>query len=111
MTIMPGESPLRYLSVTNPSPAPAPLPRRTGRSLPPGRHRSPHRLTLPSDAPALVLAVPGSAGAASDAVASQVAATAGLSCQGAAVRVGYLEGATQRLTDALVFDPAASSSL
>ena len=89
---MPGESRLTYLSVTNPSPGLTPLPRRTGRSLPPGRHRSPHRLTLPPDAPALVLAVPGAAGAASDELAEQIAATAGMSCSGAEVRVGYLEG-------------------
>jgi hypothetical protein len=109
MTIMPGQSRLTYLSVTNPSPAPVPLPRRTGRSLPPGRHRSPHRLTLPSDAPALVLAVPGAACAASEEVAAEIAASAGMSCSGAEVRVGYLEGPTERLADALVFDASASS--
>jgi sirohydrochlorin ferrochelatase len=111
MTIMPGESRLTYLSVTNPSPAPFPLPRRTGRSLPPGRHRSPHRLTLPSDAPVLVLAVPGAAGGAGDEVASQIAAAAGMSCSGAEVRVGYLEGPAQRLADALSFGAAPPSGL
>jgi hypothetical protein len=110
MTIMPGESRLRYLSVTNPSPEPVPLPRRTGRNLPPGRHRSPHRLTLPPDAPALVLAVPGPATAASVEVATEIAAVARLSCPGADVRVGFLEGSAQRLTDALIFDAVASSS-
>jgi sirohydrochlorin ferrochelatase len=106
---MPGESRLTYLSVTNPSPGLTPLPRRTGRSLPPGRHRSPHRLTLPSDAPALVLAVPGAAGTASDELAEQVAATAGMSCSGAEVRVGYLDGAEHRLADALIFDEMVSA--
>lgn len=106
---MPGESRLTYLSVTNPSPGLTPLPRRTGRSLPPGRHRSPHRLTLPSDAPALVLAVPGASGTASDELAEQIAATAGMSCSGAEVRVGYLDGPAARLADALVFDERVSS--
>jgi sirohydrochlorin ferrochelatase len=106
---MPGESRLTYLSVTNPSPGLTPLPRRTGRSLPPGRHRSPHRLTLPSDAPALVLAVPGAAGTRSDELAEQVAATAGMSCSGAEVRVGYLDGPEHRLADALIFDETVSA--
>jgi sirohydrochlorin ferrochelatase len=110
MTIMPGESRLTYLSVSNPSPAPFALPRRTGRSLPPGRHRSPHRLTLPSDAPALVLAVPGAARPASEEVAGEIAAAAGMSCSGAEVRVGYLEGRAQRLADALVFDASAAAN-
>jgi sirohydrochlorin ferrochelatase len=106
---MPGESRLTYLSVTNPSPGLTPLPRRTGRSLPPGRHRSPHRLTLPSDAPALVLAVPGAAGTGSDELAEQVAATAAMSCSGAEVRVGYLDGPEHRLADALIFDETVSA--
>jgi hypothetical protein len=110
MTIMPGESRLTYLSVSNPSPAPFQLPRRTGRSLRPGRHRSPHRLTLPSDAPVLVLAVPGAACAASEVVVTEIAAVAGMSCSGAEVRVGYLDGPAQRLADALVFDTATTSS-
>jgi hypothetical protein len=107
---MPGQSGLTYLSVTNPSPAPVPLPRRTGRSLPPGRHRSPHRLTLPPDAPALVLAVPGAASAASEEVATEIAAVAGMSCPGAEVRVGYLDGPAYSLEDALVFGAATTSS-
>ncbi len=37
------------------------LPTRTTRFRPPGRHRSPHQLSVPSDAPALILAVPGPA--------------------------------------------------
>jgi hypothetical protein len=97
--------------VTNPSPEPVPLPRRTGRNLPPGRHRSPHRLTLPADAPALVLAVPGPASAANVEIATEIAVTAGLSCPGADIRVGYLEGSAQRLTDALVFGAAASATM
>src|SRR3984957_17130144 len=34
------------------------LPTRTARFRRPGRHRSPHQLSVPSDAPALILAVP-----------------------------------------------------
>jgi CbiX len=78
-----------------------PLPRRTGRTRRSGRHRSPHRLTLPSDAPTLVLAVPGSASPASDQISSEVAAAAQLSCQGADVQVAYLEGTEHRLNDVL----------
>ncbi len=77
------------------------LPRRTVRTRRSGRHRSPHRLTLPSNAPTLVLAVPGSASAASDGVAEEIAAAARLSCQGADVQVAYLEGRERRLDDAL----------
>jgi hypothetical protein len=86
------------------------LPRRTGRSLPPGRHRSPHRLTLPPDAPALVLAVPGSASGPSVEIATEIAAAASESCAGADVRVGYLQGSAQRLTDALVFNEMPTSA-
>jgi sirohydrochlorin ferrochelatase len=77
------------------------LPRRTGRTRRSGRHRSPHRLTLPSDAPTLLLAVPGSASPASDEIAGQVAEAARVSCQGADVQVAYLEGGERRLEDAL----------
>ena len=77
------------------------LPRRTGRTRRSGRHRSPHRLTLPSDAPTLLLAVPGSANPASDQISEEVAAAARLSCQGADVQVAYLEGSERRLDEAL----------
>ncbi len=79
----------------------APLPRRTGRTRPAGRHRSPHRLSVASDAPALVIAVPGSAEADTAGVAAGVAATASASCPGVDVRVGYLEGETDPLSDCL----------
>jgi hypothetical protein len=77
------------------------LPRRTGRTRRSGRHRSPHRLTLPSDAPTLLLAVPGSASAATDQISEEIASAARLSCQGADVQVAYLEGSERRLDDAL----------
>jgi CbiX len=77
------------------------LPRRTGRTRRSGRHRSPDRLSLPSDAPILLLAVPGSAKPASDTIGEEVAATAGLSCPGADVQAAYLEGTEHRLDEKL----------
>jgi sirohydrochlorin ferrochelatase len=115
MPIRPGESRLSFISVSDPSTAAEPLPqrasalpRRTTRTLRAGRHRSPHRLTVPSDAPALVLAVPGAYCAASDELTGDLAAAAGLSCPGVDVRVGYLAGEVQRLQDALTF-PAGNA--
>jgi hypothetical protein len=81
-----------------------PLPRRTGRTRPAGRHRSPHRLSVASDAPALVIAVPGSAEADSAEVGTDVAALAELSCPGVDIRVGYLEGTIYPLSEALDSD-------
>ena len=78
-----------------------PLPRRTGRTRPAGRHRSPHRLSVASDAPALVIAVPGTAENDSADVAADVAATAELSCPGVDIRVGYLDGEAFTLADCL----------
>jgi len=85
------------------------LPRRTTRVRRPGRHRSPHRLTLPSDAPALILGVPGSAYSASAATAVTVGSEAALSCQGAETRVGYLDGTEHTLREALELPPAGES--
>ncbi len=79
----------------------APLPRRTGRTRPAGRHRSPHRLSVASGAPALVIAVPGSIEADTEGIAAAVAATASASCPGVDVRVGYLEGTTDPLSGCL----------
>jgi sirohydrochlorin ferrochelatase len=79
------------------------LPRRT-RTRPVGRHRSPHRLSVASDAPALVIAVPGAAKADSDETGFRVAATAELSCPGVDIRVGYLDGDEQHLSDCLLPD-------
>jgi hypothetical protein len=78
-----------------------PLPRRTGRTRPAGRHRSPHRLSVASDAPALVIAVPGAAENDSADVAADVAAIAELSCPGVDIRVGYLDGEAFTLADCL----------
>jgi hypothetical protein len=78
-----------------------PLPRRTSRTRPSGRHRSPHRLSVASDAPALVLAVPGTAEADTTGIGAAVAAIAGLSCPGVDIRVGYLDGETQSVSECL----------
>jgi hypothetical protein len=78
------------------------LPRRTTRTRPSGRHRSPHRLSVASEAPALVLAVPGSAAADIDEIGLRVAAIAELSCPGVDIRVGYVQGADVSLADALL---------
>jgi hypothetical protein len=80
------------------------LPRRTTRTRPAGRHRSPHRLSVASDAPALVIAVPGHAEADSDEIGQRVAATAGLSCPGVDIRVGYLDGDELTLSECLLPD-------
>ena len=78
------------------------LPRRTNRTRPAGRHRSPHRLSVASDAPALVLAVPGSAAADSAEIGPRVAFVAGQSCPGVDIRVGYLEGTEVTLAESLL---------
>jgi sirohydrochlorin ferrochelatase len=79
----------------------SPLPVRTTRYLRPGRHSSPHQLSLPAEVPALVLAVPGSASPASDQIAAEIAASAGNSCRGARVDFGYTDGSENRLSDLL----------
>jgi hypothetical protein len=90
-----------------PEPLPArngTLPRRTGRNQRAGRHRSPHRLSVASDAPALILAVPGSAVGRHVRAVEEIAATAETSCPGVEIRVGFLDGDSYRLADALRFD-------
>jgi hypothetical protein len=83
------------------------LPRRVSRARP-GRHRSPHRLSVASDAPALVLAVPGTADADSAEIGPEVATIAGLSCPGVDIRVGYLEGNKLPLSDCLIPETGAA---
>ena len=87
---------------------PGVLPRRTTRTRPSGRHRSPHRLSVASDAPALILAVPGSAEADTAEIGPRVASTAGLSCPGVEIRVGYVEGHDLSLAEC-VMPPDAGS--
>jgi hypothetical protein len=77
------------------------LPVRTTRHLRPGRHSSPHQLSLPAEAPALVLAVPGAASPASEEIASEIAAWAGASCPGVTIAAGYLEGSENHLSKVL----------
>ena len=77
------------------------LPVRTTRYRRSGRHSSPHQLSLPSDTPALVIAVPGSARPESEETAIRVAEMAASSCHGAEVRVGYLRGGKDSLEEVL----------
>jgi len=79
------------------------LPRRTGRSRP-GRHRSPHRLSVASDAPALIIAAPGSAAGQYVTVIEEIAAVAESSCPGVEIRVGFVEGDAHGLAENLAFD-------
>ncbi len=74
---------------------------RTARRRPSGRHRSPDRLSVPSNAPALVLAVPGAACDASDGISTKIVTFASGSCPGVVVRAGYLEGAEANLATVL----------
>jgi hypothetical protein len=87
------------------------LPRRTGRTRPRGRHRSPHRLTVASDAPSLVLAVPGAATDATAALAGEVASAVQLSCPGVDVRIGFMTGESDSLDVALEFQDAPASEI
>ena len=82
------------------------LPRRNSGARPrrAGRHRSLHRISVASDAPALVLAVPGPRQAAAD-LASYVAETAAESCPGVDIKIGYLSGGSETLAEALERDP------
>jgi sirohydrochlorin ferrochelatase len=86
-----------------------PLPRRAaGRSgsWRVGRHRSPHRLSLSDDAPALVLAVPGAAADADRDLVEHIADSAAASCRGAEVLVCFLSGDDDSLADTLADLPA-----
>jgi hypothetical protein len=82
------------------------LPRRGagGRSRRTGRHRSLHRISVASDAPALILAVPGWIDDAID-LARHVAEITTESCPGVEIRVGFLNGDTETLAEALEADP------
>lgn len=89
--------------------ADGPLPRRgtarTG-SWRVGRHRSPHRLSLSDDAPALVLAVPGTAADADGDLVEHIADSAAMSCRGADVLVCFLSGDSDSLAVTLAEFPA-----
>ena len=77
------------------------LPRRPPHVKPVGRHRSPHRLTLPPDAPPLVLAVGGFACQASDDITAEIVSAVEASCPNATIRVGYLDGSVRTLAEML----------
>jgi hypothetical protein len=77
--------------------APEALPVRTSRYRPTGRHRSQHQLSVPPEAPALVLAVPGAESDVNNDIAAGVLAAARASCPGAAMHYGYLQGFGKRL--------------
>ncbi len=77
------------------------LPVRTNRYRRTGRHSSPHQLSLPSDSPALVIAVPGSARPESEDIAVRVADMAAASCHGAEILIGFLRGNQDHLEDVL----------
>lgn len=80
------------------------LPTRTTRTRPPGRHRSPHQLSLPSDAPALVLAIPGGPTPESTGLAAGVIEVASQSAPGVTVRAGFLEDTGEESLSAVLAD-------
>jgi hypothetical protein len=81
------------------------LPMRTTRTRPPGRHRSPHQLSVPSDAPALVLAIPGPLTPGSAEIAAGIIEVASQSCPKVAVRAGFLAGPEETLPAVLAECP------
>ncbi len=62
---------------------------------------------MSSDAPALVLAVPGAGGEADSDLADQIAEAAAESCSGAEIRIAFLSSTTESLADALTWEPPA----
>ena len=68
------------------------LPVRMPRPRQPGRHRRPEPLAAPEGAPALVLAVPGTPGAATRSLAEEVVSIARSELPGLDARIGYLDG-------------------
>ena len=87
------------------------LPVRTSRYRRTGRHSSPHQLSLPSDSPALVIAVPGAARPESEEIAERVADMAAASCHGAEVRIGFLRGNKDHLDEVLADLPSFEGTL
>ena len=88
-------------AAAGPDSAVPPLPTRTSRMRRGGRHSSPYQLSLPPTAPALVLAVPGTATPEAARMAAEIASSASSACPGAEVRIGYLEGAEDSLAPML----------
>jgi hypothetical protein len=83
------------------SPAGSALPVRTTRYRRAGRHSSPHQLSLPSDAPTLVIAVPGTATPDNEEIVDRIADVASGSCRGAQIRSAYTGGGKDSLDDVL----------
>jgi sirohydrochlorin ferrochelatase len=81
------------------------LPRRTSSVRRVGRHRSMHRISVASDAPALVLAIPGAGNDHDSELADQIAGAAAESCPGVEIRIGYLTSETDSLREALTTEP------
>jgi hypothetical protein len=77
------------------------LPRRTSGTKRVGRHRSLHRISVASDAPVLVIAVPGHDADAAAELAEHIAESTAESCPGVDIRIGYLSGQSDSLADAL----------
>lgn len=90
-------------------PADGSLPRRTSAFHRVGRHRSVHRISVASDAPALVIAVPGAGLDGDTDLAEHIAESASESCPGVAIRIGYLSGDTDTLADVLGSDADADA--
>jgi sirohydrochlorin ferrochelatase len=67
-----------------------------------------HRISVASDAPALVLAIPGSGDDADAALADQIAEAAAESCPGVEIRIGYLSSATGSLRELLTLEPSGT---
>jgi len=88
----------------------AALPVRTTRHRRTGRHSSPHQLSLPTDAPALVLAVPGPASDDGQEVTSRLAELVSEFCPGVGIYVGYLHGEEDSLQDTVTGLARAESS-
>lgn len=65
-----------------------------------------HRISVASDAPALVLAVCGRGSGADADLADQIIEATAESCPGVDIRVGYLSSREESLSSALVFEPA-----
>lgn len=113
--IGPRESALSFDTVTDPQPDALPqrkpagpagggglaLPRRTVHARRAGRHRSPHRLSVASGAPDLVLAVPGPATDAGYELAARIAEAAATSCPGVEIRFGFTAGGQDLLSELL----------
>ncbi|MEV7127308.1 hypothetical protein [Streptomyces sp. NPDC093260] len=68
------------------------LPVRMPRPRQPGRHRRPEPLAAPEGAPALVLAVPGTPGAATRGLAEEVVSIARSELPGLDALIGYVDG-------------------